>query len=434
MPPDTPFSIQDLIALLTRITPQPTQTGVPGASLPGAGLNYLLNRNPAFAYTSPSTISSAFNPEMLIASGLFDPARVSAMQQSILAAQQADWAKQLEPYMKTLSPDFTDADFSYNYNPILMANPDALSALTNAVFPAIKAGTTSADTAKSNLIKEFSSGGSLSDIPIDVQSAMINEIENYSKELPKYFQAQQKFATETAAQESEAATVLERMGLSAPSIDTARMQFYKDLGVPQLALLPDVTEQYEFGPEAFIDPKLLERATGYEKAAQEKLDKALPEAEKTASQATAMSEYVSSRLSAADADKLKKDYITKQKADIPSYNEWYKGNRQARVKYGGDQNAYVRWKKDKLEEIDKVAQNLYKSVKPRTSKVYTPTMINPQVGRAQTALAGVEKMRALETERATSEGKKLTAALTAAGITPFQQAMLAFQLPPQKKK
>lgn len=429
MPPETPFSIQDLIALLTRITPQPTQTGVSGATLPGAGLNYLLNSNPAFAYTSPSTISSAFNPEMLIASGLFDPARVSAMQQSILAAQQADWAKQLDPYMKELTADFTDANFSYNYNPILMANPDAMSALTNAVFPAIKAGTTSAETAKSNLIKEFAPGGTLSDISRDVQAAMIAEIDNYNTELPKYFQAQQKLATETAAQEAEAASVLERMGLSAPSIDTARMQFYKDLGVPQLALLPDVTEQYEFGPEAFIDPKVLERATGYEKAAQEKLDAALPKAEKDASRATMMSEYVSSRLTAADADKLKKDYIEKQKATIPEYNEWYKTSPKR-----GDYNAYVRWKKDKLESIDKVANNLYKSVKPRTSKVYTPEMINPQVGRARTALGGVEKMRALETERATSEGKKLTAALTAAGITPFQQAMLAFQLPPKKKK
>ena len=429
MPPETPFSIQDLIALLTRITPQPTQTGVSGATLPGAGLNYLLNSNPAFAYTSPSTISSAFNPEMLIASGLFAPARVSAMQQSILAAQQADWAKQLDPYMKELTADFTDADFSYNYNPILMANPDAMSALTNAVFPAIKAGTTSAETAKSNLIKEFAPGGTLSDISRDVQAAMIAEIDNYNTELPKYFQAQQKLATETAAQEAEAASVLERMGLSAPSIDTARMQFYKDLGVPQLALLPDVTEQYEFGPEAFIDPKVLERATGYEKAAQEKLDAALPKAEKDASRATMMSEYVSSRLTAADADKLKKDYIEKQKATIPEYNEWYKTSPKR-----GDYNAYVRWKKDKLESIDKVANNLYKSVKPRTSKVYTPEMINPQVGRARTALGGVEKMRALETERATSEGKKLTAALTAAGITPFQQAMLAFQLPPKKKK
>jgi hypothetical protein len=370
----------------------------------------------------------------LVASGLFDPARVRQLQQSILANQQAKWAEQLQPYMKTPTADFTETDFSYNYNPVLLANPDALSALTSAVFPAIKAGTTSAEAAKSNLIREFVPGGSLSDIPADVQSQMIAEIDNYGKELPKYLQAQAKLTADIAANESEAAATLERMGLSAPTIDTARMEFYKDLGMPQLALLPDVTEEYTFGPEAFIDPKVLERATGFETAAQEKLAASLPKAEKAASQATAMSEYVASRLTAAQADKLKNDYLSKQKAAIPTYNEWYKTIGKSNKKYGMDTNAYTRWKKDKLNQIEATANNLYGSVKPRTSKVYTPEMIDPRVGRARTALAGVEKMRSLETERATSEGKKLTAALTAAGITPFQQAMLSFQLPPKKNK
>lgn len=439
MPPDIPYSIQDLIALLTRATPQPTQTGVPGTSLPSTGLNMLLNMNPAFSYTSPGTVASAFNPEMLVASGLFDPARVGAMQQAILSSQQADWAKQLDPYTKTLTPDFTDADFSYNYNPILRSNPDALSALTSAVFPAIKAGTTSAASAKSNLIKEFAPGGSLSDIPTDVQSAMIDEIENYSKELPKYFQSEQKFAADTAAQQAEAATVLERMGLSAPTIDTARMEFYKSIGMPQLALLPDVTEQYKFSgmdflKEAGVNPEGVN--TGL--AALERLQSRIAAAPVSKpSEVDARKEYYGSRIIGQRAAEIPEEYVKEKKGELLSFQEWQKqpGNR------GVDKSVYVnKYYLPRVRSIEATAKTLggLELQKQRAgatpTSTYVPSVKTDEAKRLTGVSQAVANLLKGAEKRGQVKADELASALTSAGITPFQQAMLAFQLPPQKKK
>jgi len=398
-----------------------------GASNTPVALNYLLNMNPAFGYTSPSTVSSAFNPEMLIASGMFDPARIAALQESYLSRQQADWAKQLEPYLRPVDQPTDIVESMVQSNPYYAANPDIASILINNVFPTITSGTKTAEQTKNDLIESFATG----ELPLSGtdQSFILSEIDRFNTQLPKYLQDMAEFETKSTAQEAEAARMLESLGLSAPSIESARMQMYKDLGMPQLGLLPDITEKYTFDPQLFADKDLLARATGYETKAQDKLSAALPKAQELAGRGTAMSEYVASRLSAIDAGKGDK-YEKERIAALPTMKEWRNQGGK------GDYNAYRKWYNRELDRIKGVARSIREQTEskgPRSYKTYTPQMVSPDVVSAQRALGGVEKMRALETTRSQQEAQKLTDALTAAGITPFQQAMLSFRLPPKKK-
>jgi hypothetical protein len=428
MPPITP-SVEELLAMLSSLRSQQPSTGPMGASNTPVALNYLLNMNPAFGYTSPGTVSSAFNPEMLIASGMFDPARVAALQESYLSRQQADWAKQLEPYLRPVDQPTDIVESMVQSNPYYAANPDIASILINNVFPTITSGTKTAEQTKNDLIESFATG----ELPLSGtdQSFILSEIDRFNTQLPKYLQDMAEFETKSTAQEAEAARMLESLGLSAPSIESARMQMYKDLGMPQLGLLPDITEKYTFDPQLFADKDLLERATGYETKAQERLTSELPKATDLAGRATAMSEYVASRSAAQRGEEAKQKYIQEQTAKIPSAREWMKKNP------GKDMNAYVRFVGDEEKRIATVAGNIAKGGQykwtPGTTKQFTAADVSPIVARAQRALGGVEKMRALETTRSQQEAQKLTDALTAAGITPFQQAMLSFRLPPKKK-
>lgn len=84
-----PEEIRQLVAALSRMTPQQTP-GIPGT---GQNPNLRASYLSTLAGLSPSAISSSFNPEVLLASGMFDPAQIQSAVSDIIAASWAAFSK-----------------------------------------------------------------------------------------------------------------------------------------------------------------------------------------------------------------------------------------------------------------------------------------------------------------------------------------------------
>lgn len=432
------YTIEDLIAALTRNTQTGTPTGVGGSTLPGTGLNYLLNMNPAFGYTSPGTITSAFNPEMLIASGLFNPTNVGNMQQSILARQQADYMSQLAPLLKQLTPPTDIVQTMQATNPYYQANPDVSDILTKSIFPSIISGTATPAGVKANMIEAFASG-ELGDLSSTDQEFILNEIDRFGTQLPRYLADVQDYNIKQATQQSDAQAQLAAMGGAEPDIQSARMEFYKSIGMPQLALLPDVTEQYKFSgldflKEAGVRPEGVTEGLKVLEDIQTRMN-ALPETPGVSgrmSDVDARKQYAGSRIAATEATRAKEEFLKNQRASMLSFDDWKKqGNK-------GDYASYVKnYRVPQMKSIERSADKLVTA--PATAApagrpaTYVPSVKTDERKKLQGVSQAIANLLKGAEKKGQVKADELSSALTSAGVTPFQQAMLALQLPKPKK-
>lgn len=418
---------EELIRLLSQMgTQQPAQGN---AFVPNAGLNMGLLNSARLSSLTPSGVASSFNPEVLLASGVFDPARIGTIQQDYYRQQQADWLKSMMPYITPGQAPV--ASFSYSYDPYLNQNPDVQDLMVNTILPKIQSGEYTPDTAKSIIARGVADGT----LPVNATDApyLDNVVDTFSRELASFGKANAEYQAEEVNRQNKLGAMGGYIQGSMPTMDSARLEMYKALGVPQLALLPDVTETYKFNPEKFMDTATVERAMGYAQAAQPIIEAELPKAEKLATRGTQMSEYVASRVNAQEAENAKKKYIEQAKAKLPSYNEWYKSMPATKDR---SNQAYKKFLEPKLKNIETVANNMAKrgfASTPKTGKVWTPEMVNPKLGSALRSMGGAQKMIELEKQKGGTKAAALSEALTKAGITPYQQFMLAFGAYGKKK-
>lgn len=216
-------------------------------------LMYVASQNAASNFStlpigvSGATAGNVFNPETMLLTGAFNPAQFTAAIDSKYNQMLMDYQSKVNraiqrPYEATLGSIGLDETF---------------------YSPSSEIGELMQDAVNSIAMGEQTAAGALDRInsvidtlPPEV-AANIDRISNdltqfEEKDLPRYRDAVKKY-------EYDAAQAMANLGISEPTRQDAKLEFYSDLGMPQLALLPDPTEQYQIDPFIFAKPEEAER-------------------------------------------------------------------------------------------------------------------------------------------------------------------------------
>lgn len=443
-----PEEIRQLVAALSRMTPQQT----PGIPSTGQNPNLMASYLSSLAGLAPSAISSSFNPEILFASGMFDPAQIQSAVSDIYGRQLGGFQQELAPYLAgtTPPPDATESFFSYTRDALLNNTPAAKTILMDpnqGLFKQIRDGLISPQDAKNKILSEEALSPS--------EKQIINDgIDTFSKELPQFLRNVSEYQATSGQKQMRDQAMVDALMANAPTERGAYAEFVKSIGLPQLAMFPAPYEQYQFQPESFVNPDVYSRATKYKGAAERTISELAPAAEKRAGYISGVQQAGVARAkgaaemgAASKATQAKKAFIedAQKKAD---YFRTDAGKKEfARVtglRVSPGENITPRinsWLKDQKKQAESVYSNVFAREVAAKEAISAPTVtaesLSPKLAGARRALGGVKKMTELEYGRAAGEAQALTNALTAAGITPFQQAMLNFPAIPaatRKKK
>lgn len=378
---------------------------------------------------SGATLGNVFNPETLLATGMFSPAAFQQAVDSTYNQMLADYQSQVARTMQ-VPFEATFESLSFNRDPAYAAGTEIGELMRDAIA-GISSGTVTADQA----IQQINAGISSGVVPAEVASSIgkIGEdLKNFQdKELPAYQKAVQKF-------EYDSAQAMANLGIAEPTRQDARLKFYSSIGMPQLALLPDPTEQYQIDEYFFSDPAQVKKLQGQVSAGEEKL---ASETARLAPQLAQEQGFIgrTKRLgnvmssAAKAAEKAKQKYISenmpKDTRDfIGKALDFAGGSPIIGGLFGGNQ------RQQDINAVEKQAQNIYDQVfaqkfSERAAKPYitqggkTAAQLSPAAKEAQKQkLIGEAQLRML----AAYNKPKIAQAqsqLAAAGLTPWQQAM-----------
>lgn len=192
---------------------------------------------------SPANISSVMNPNVLLSSGLVDPSTISSGIAGTYQEMLADWESRYNATLPYEASDAILAPITSKY-----VGNDEVSSFMNEMFTAIKNGTTTAEKVKTAI------AASDSVAPDAVKAAYANvsvDLDNFGKLATTQSTAKAKFDYDQAQKGVTTAPP--------PTLQQARQKFYKDIGAPEMALLPDASAGYEFDPNLFGDKAKTDR-------------------------------------------------------------------------------------------------------------------------------------------------------------------------------
>lgn len=436
-----PEEIRQLIAVLSRMAPQQT-SGLPGT---GQNPNMMASYLSSLVGLSPNTISSSFNPEILLASGMFDPAQVQSAVQNIYRGQLGGFQQELAPYLAgtTPPPEATESFFSYTRDALLNNTPAAKTILMDpdqGLFRQIREGLISPQDAKNRVLGQDALSPS--------EKQIINDgIDTFSKELPQFLRNVSEYQATSGQKQMRDQAIVDALMMNAPTERGAYAEFVKSLGVPQLALLPAPYEQYQFQPESFVRPEIYSLAGRVKGSAERKISELAPAAEKRAGYISGVQQAGVARAkgaveagAASKATQAKRDFIegAQKKAD---YFRTDAGKKEfARVtglRVSPGENITPRinsWLRDQKKQADNVYSNVFAREVAAKGTISAPAVtaesLSPGLRSARRAQSTALKLAEQEYGRGVAGAQQLTRALTAAGITPFQQAMLNFPIIP----
>ena len=186
---------------------------------------------------SPANIASAMNPNVLLSSGLVDPYTIQNGIGSVYQQMLAEWESRNQVNLPPEASDLWLSPVTSKYS-----TNDEVSAFMNEMFAAIKNGTTTPERVKAAIASKDSLApdavkAAYSDISVD--------LDKYGKLAEAQAQAKLKFEITNAQKGTTTAPV--------PTLEQARFKFYKDLGAPEMALLPDAGVAYQFDPKLFAN-------------------------------------------------------------------------------------------------------------------------------------------------------------------------------------
>ena len=218
-------------------------------------LSYIALQNNASNFStlpvgiSGATAGNVFNPETMFLTGAFNPSSlqsaIDSTHQQMLADYQAKVDRAISrPYDATLGSIGLDETF---YNP----NTEIGELMQDAV-DSIAAGEQTAAGALDVINKLISSG----QVPAEVADSIGrigDDLKTFEdKDLPRYRDAVKKY-------EYDAAQAMANLGVTEPTRQDAKVKFYSSIGTPQMALLPDPSEQYQIDPFIFAKPEEAKR-------------------------------------------------------------------------------------------------------------------------------------------------------------------------------
>ena len=187
---------------------------------------------------SPANIASAMSPNVLLSSGLVDPSTIKSGIAGTYQEMLADWESR---YNATLPPEASDLYLS----PVTSkysGRTDELGIFINEALANIKSGYTTAEKVKTGILK-----GDIG-APSGAAEALVDlgpELDDFEKRVDRQNEAKLKFEITQSQAGVDAAPP--------PTLQQARQKFYKDIGAPEMALLPDAGTPYEFDPSLFAD-------------------------------------------------------------------------------------------------------------------------------------------------------------------------------------
>lgn len=211
----------------------------------------------ASAGVTPSSITSLLNPEMLVASGLVNPAQISAgiadTEQQLLAKFLAETnavsPKPYEASAQSLAP-FTGkygiqtAEAPGGSVQFAPSGADDLSEYMATQYNAIASGQITAQQAKEAFARKATSSDAYKAL-VPYQTQIASDLDAFEKQVGSYRNANLKWEYDNASKQSQTGP--------APTRTQALTEYYKSIGAPQLALLGDPSMGYQIPAQSFAD-------------------------------------------------------------------------------------------------------------------------------------------------------------------------------------
>ena len=367
---------------------------------------------------SPANIASAMNPNVLLSSGLVDPSTIASGIGSVYQQMLAEWEGQNNTKLPPEASDLYLSPVTSKY-----VSNDEVSTFMNEMFNAIKNGTTTAEKVKAAIATNTSSA------PDAVKANQVDigvDLDRFSKLAET--QANAKLIFDIKQQQAGASTT------PAPTIGQARFKFYKDLGAPEMALLPDAGVGYDFDPSLFAD-----------KATSELLSSQIAKQEGLARRTKGASDYTQSQTDVytakgnaaaakAAGDKARQEYLdANAKPDqITQVLDWFSRNGQGIL---GDV-----FGKDKTSErknlATKAGEEAMKRELARLSKI-APVSVETPYTQANQNLLRLRGAQASADTYNQQVADLVSQKLAAQGRTPNQDAinqLLGYAATVNKKK
>ena len=363
---------------------------------------------------SGATLGNVFNPETLLATGMFSPAAfqqaVDSTYNQLLADYQSRVARTMEvPY---------DASFeSLELTDPIYAEGTEIGELMRDAVNNIASGNVTADEALQKINVGLASGV----VPAEVASSIGKigaDLEDFAeKKLPRYRDALAKY-------EYDSAQAMANLGVAEPTRQDARLKFYSSIGMPQLALLPDPTEQYDLPVEEFTNKATMEKLRGQSTKAMNVLGQVADTV--SSPMARNWQGRANMDIARSTAEKAKQDYLNRNTKDtrdlLGKALDFAGGSPIVGGLFGGDQ------RQKSLDAANVKAQEIFdrtyrNKLNELQSNVPTGGAYGKEAERAARTERFVQKAIGRELELAKPKQQKAQAQLAQLGLTPWQQAM-----------
>lgn len=220
----------------------------------GGGINPNLSYSAYPARVSPTGVKSAFDPEILFASGLVTPDIINQLTASQLAGLQSKYSSDIQSRLPYEASDMVFAPIANKY-----LGDDDLSSFMRGTFNVLNSGNKSLTQVLEDIQNGYitNSQGTKVNIPEVIKTnfaGVQQDLTDYVKLAEGRNSALSKFQYDQQGK-------LDTLG-PAPTVQDARMAMFKEMGVPQLGLLGDPNATYQFNPSDFVDKERLGAAQG----------------------------------------------------------------------------------------------------------------------------------------------------------------------------
>ena len=364
-----------------------------------APMNPLLMASAFPANVSASGISSAFSPEILLASGILTPQRIAAAEQAALEQLQAEY---LADMSKTVEKPY-EASEAYLRDVITpyAGRTDDVADYLNGAFQSLASGQSTINDLKIKFAE--------ANVPslVQNQSEIYGALDEFDKRLNTRKLAEQKWNYDVSQATAG--------GMGAPTAEQARVRAFESLGLGNIAgALPSVNEQYQIPSEVF---KNQERIAALEA----ELARASGNVMTASSRAFPATQYANKQAEVYSA-KANQEALRKAVADAEA--KAVGGNRPLFTMDGG-KRVYTAPVEERRKEANLAAFAMEKARQAAAPKVPQITMeqISPSYASALSAQTNMSGAINTENERAARLAQKVSDRLAAAGITPYQQSV-----------
>lgn len=379
----------------------------------------------ALARVSPSSISSVLNPEVMVASGLLDPdvlgAGITGAENQLAQEFLAETSRSVPVPLETTPMWFRDITSEYGVQAVsdpttgrVVFAPTAGNDLSDYVatqFNAISSGDITASQAKTALADLVSS-----DERYKPFASELTNIQNSLDAFEKKSEASKNASLKYEYDVSQAAG----SGV-APTRQQAMAEYYKQIGLPQLALLGDPTATYQIPAETFLrgqKVKDLEAELAKQQSAMKRGESRYGQG---AEYATKQAEVYTQKAIADEARKRAEAKVAEIEQPIKPWQ------RQYAVQFNREKDeAYKRFYDAAVREL---------SQKPVSG--VSISNLSPDYGLAKAKAYTAEKALTAEQERAAKVAELVSQGLAARGKTPFNaqlEQLLGYAITSKTKK